>query len=137
MRRILSNGTRTRLIGTTLLSAGAFGWAGLVLPWRPATPLALLALALALLHAMTTLSAIWWPEGLRRVWRALAWCSLLAAAIFSVALTVTGLDLVATYGALGAGLAALLAVIGLLLLIGTLPIGIWGLRMTGRSHGRP
>jgi hypothetical protein len=130
----LSNRTRTWLIVVTLVSAVSFGWAGLVLPWRPATPLALLALVLALLHTATLLSAICWPRELPRLWRALASVSLLAAAIYSVALAVTGFELVATYGPLGSGLAALLAVIGLLLLLGTLPIGIWGWRMTGKSH---
>jgi hypothetical protein len=130
----LSNGTRTWLIVVTLVSAVCFGWAGLVLPWRPATPLALLALALALLHAATLLSAICWTQWLRPLWRALALSSLVAAAVYSVALTVAGFELMATYGPLGSGLAALLAVIGLLLLLGTLPIGIWGLRMTSKPH---
>jgi hypothetical protein len=116
----------------TALSAVSFGWAALVLPWRPLAPLALLAGVLSLLHASTASSAIWRPNVVLRVWRVLAHCSLAAAPIFIASIGLTSVEVVRTHGALGWGLTALLAVIGWLLLVCTVPIALWGLHRTGR-----
>jgi hypothetical protein len=132
----MSGAVRFWLITCTALSAASFGWAAVVLPWRPGTPLALLAGALAVLHAATALSAVCWSEGLRKIWRVLAFGSLLGGATFSIAIGWASVTLVRTYGDLGWGLAALLGVIGLLLVFCTLPMGLWGLMMTGKAHGR-
>lgn len=126
--------TRAVLCLITSLSAVSFGWAALVLPWRPGAPLALVAGALSILHGSTALSAIWRPTAILRVWRVLAYCSLAAVPIFIASISLTSLEVVRTYGALGWGLTALLAIIGWLLLICTVPIALWGLRRTGKAY---
>lgn len=126
--------TRAALSLITSLSAVSLGWAALVLPWRPGAPLALLAGALSLLHAATALSAIWRPSAVLRVWRVVAHCSLAAVPIFIASMSLTSIEVVRTYGALGWGLTALLAVIGWLLLVCTVPIALWGLHRTGRAY---
>jgi hypothetical protein len=112
------------------LSSLVFGWGALVLPWRPGTPLALLGGGLGLLHASTALAAVWSPRHVLWLWRLLAICCLGAASIFVAALGFTGFEMVRMYGALGWGLAVLLGVIGWLLVVCTVPMGIWGLRRT-------
>jgi hypothetical protein len=92
--------------------------------------LALLAFGLALLHAVTALTALVWPRRMQRAWRLLAFGSLLCGLIFTLAIGTASIELVQMYGDLGWGLTALLVVIGLLLLIATLPMGILGLRWT-------
>jgi hypothetical protein len=111
-------------------SAGLFGWAAFVLPWRPEAPLALLAFGLALLHAATAFTALCWPRRLRRAWRLLAIGSLLCGLVFTLAIGTASIKLVRMYGDLGWGLTALLATIGLLLWVATLPMGVLGLRWT-------
>jgi hypothetical protein len=80
--------------------------------------------------------AIWRPAAVLRAWRVLAFCSLAAAPVFIGAISLTSVEVVRTYGALGWGLTALLAVIGWLLIVGTVPIALWGLRTTGRAYER-
>ena len=111
-------------------SACLFAWAAFVLPWRPEAPLALLAFGLALLHAVTALTTLFWPRRMQRAWRLLAFGSLLCGLIFTLAIGTASIELVQMYGDLGWGLTALLVVIGLLLLVATLPMGILGLRWT-------
>lgn len=111
-------------------SAGLFGWAAFVLPWRPEAPLALLAFGLALLHAATAFTALCWPRRMRHAWRLLAIGSLFCGLIFTLAIGTASIELVRMYGDLGWGLTALLGTIGLLLLVATLPMVILGLRGT-------
>lgn len=127
---------RTALFTLTALSALAFGWAALVLPWHPSAPLALVAACLSALHAITAAAALFRPPAALRAWRVLAFASLGAAPIFLAAIGMTAVQMVYMYGALGWGLTALLAVIGWLLLVGTLPVALWGLRSSGRAHER-
>jgi hypothetical protein len=126
----LPHGQRVLLIAGTLLSAFVFGWAALVLPWRVQTPLALLAWTLSLLHLGTCLAALCQPERLRSLLRLLGLTSSCAGPVFVVAIGLSCLDLVAMFGPLGWGLTALLGVIGWLLLVGTVPMGLWALRLT-------
>lgn len=128
--------TRATLTVLAALSSLTFGWAAIELPWRPGTPLALLAGALSVLHAVTAVSACWRSAALLRVWRLLAFLSLAAVPIFAGAIGATAIELVARYGALGWGLTALLLAIGWLLLVGTVPLAVWGLRWVGDAHGR-
>lgn len=127
---------RTALGLITAVSALSFGWAALVLPWRAGAPLALLAGGLSILHAFTAVMAFFRPTAVLGVWRVLAFGSLGAAPVFVTAITLTSVEVVRTYGALGWGLTTLLAVIGWLLLVCTVPIGLWGLRRTGRAYER-
>jgi hypothetical protein len=127
---------RTGLVLITAFSALSFGWAALVLPWRAGAPLALVAGGLSILHAFTAATALFLPAAVLRTWRVLALCSVGAASVFVSAISLTSIEVVRTYGALGWGLTALLAVIGWLLLVATLPIALWGLRMTGGAYER-
>ncbi len=130
----LPQGQRALLIAGTSLSAFVFGWAALVLPSRLQTPLALLAWGLALLHLGTCLAALCRPERLRYLLRLLGLVSSFAAPVFIVAIGLSSLELVKMFGPLGWGLTALLSVIGWLLLVGTLPVGLWALRLTAASN---
>ena len=130
----LPHGRRVLLIFGTSVSAFVFGWAALVLPGHVQAPLALLAWALSLLHLGTCLAALCRPERLRYLLRLLGLVSSFAAPVFVVAIGLSCLELVAMFGPLGWGLTALLAVIGWLLLVGTLPIGLWALRLTAATH---
>lgn len=130
----LPRGQRALLIAGTSLSAFVFGWAALVLPSRVETPLALLAWALALLHLGTCLAALCRPERLRYLLRLLGLVSSFAAPVFVVAIGLSSVELVKMFGPLGWGLTALLSVIGWLLLVGTLPLGLWALRLTAASN---
>jgi len=131
----LPSGTRSWLAAGTAVSALAFGWAAFVLPWRSDAPLGLALWALATLHACTTLAAICWPLRLGRPLQVLALASLVAAPVFSFEISATGIEMVRMYGPLGWALTAALGAIAWLLLLGTLPVGVFGLYVT-RSHGR-
>ena len=137
MRRVLDlpAGTRPWLTVGTALSALAFGWAAFVLPWRAEAPLGLLSWALSALHACTALTALCWPRRLGRPLWLLALASLLAAPIFLFAVAATSIEMVQMYGPLGWALTAALAEIAWLLLLATVPVGVFGLYVS-RSHGR-
>ena len=117
-----------------MVLATAFAWAGLVLPARPGTALGLLAAALSAAHGATLLVALLWPRRLKAAWRALALLSLGAGAIFLGAISWTGVVLSSRFGSLGAGVAALLGAIAVLLLLATWPLGLWGLLATRTRH---
>ena len=131
----LPRGTRPWLAAGTAVSALAFGWAAFVLPWRSEAPLGLVLWALSALHACTALTAIGWPLRLGRPLSLLALASLAAAPVFLFAVSATSLEMVRMYGPLGWALTAALAAIAWLLLLATVPVGIFGLYVT-RSHGR-
>jgi hypothetical protein len=131
----LPTGTRPWLAVGTAVSAFAFGWAAFVLPWRAEAPLGLALWTLAALHACTALTAICWPRRLVRPLQLLALASLAAAPVFLFAVSATSLEMVRMYGPLGWALTAALAAIAWLLLLGTVPVGVFGLYVT-RSHGR-
>jgi hypothetical protein len=57
--------------------------------------------------------------------------------VFSAAIAITAVVLVARYGPLGWGLSALLALIGVLALAATLPVGLWGPWRARETHGEP
>jgi hypothetical protein len=122
--------------GLLVLVSGALGllfaWAAWLLPSRPGTWLGALAALLAAAHAATLVVAALWPEQLARPWRALSWLSLWAGATFAAAIGWTSVDLVRRFGSLGWGVSALLAAIGVLLLLATWPFAAWGLRATRR-----
>jgi len=123
-----------------MLASGAsallFGWAAWALPSRPGTWLGALAALLAAAHAATWVVAALWPEQLWRPWRALSWLSLGAGLAFACSIVWAGLDLVRRFGSLGWGVTALLAAIGVLLLLATWPFAAWGLSATRKAHDR-
>ena len=129
-----SEAPRRRLLFATAASAALFGWAAWVLPSCPGTWLGALATLLAAAHAATLVVAALWPEQLWRPWRALSWLSLGAGSSFAVAIAWTSVDLVHRFGSLGWGVTALLAAIGVLLLLATWPFAAWGLSATRKAH---
>jgi hypothetical protein len=131
----LPTGTRAWLALGTIGSTLAFGWAAFELPWRPDAPLGLVLWTLAALHACTALVTICRPRRLRRPLQLLSLASLGAAPIFLFAISATGVQMVRMYGSLGWALTAALGAIAWLLLLGTLPVGVFGLYVT-RTHGR-
>jgi hypothetical protein len=132
----LPAGGRPWLVASTLLSAIAFGWAALVLPWRPGAPVALLAWGLGVSHLCAAGALAWRPEHARRPLLVLAFVSLAAAAVFAYAIGSTGVQMVEMFGALGWGLAAALGAIGWLVMLGTLPMGLYLFHFTRRRHAR-
>jgi hypothetical protein len=125
----LPAGARPWLVSATALSALAFGWAGLVLPWRPEAPLALLAWGLGVLHLCAAGALVARPARARRSLLLLATGSLSAAPVFTYAIASTSVRMVQMFGALGWGLTVALGAIGWLLLLGTLPVGLYLLRV--------
>jgi hypothetical protein len=122
------------LFSVCVVSAAVFGWAEVTLPPRWNTLLGLVCLALAVLHGLTAVSIALSPAFASRALRLLGWASLGAALVFVGALAGASAELVRMFGALGWGLAALLAAILVLLLALTVPIGIIGLWLTRASH---
>jgi hypothetical protein len=120
-----------------VFSALVFAWAAWVLPSQPDTPLGWLAAFLAGLHAATGVSAGWAPARLAVIWRLAAIASLGAAAVFTTAIVWTSLVVVRLYGSLGWGLTALLVPILFLLLVATVPFGMYGLQATRTAYERP
>jgi hypothetical protein len=112
------------------LHAVLFAWAAHTLPWRPAAPLALVLWGLALLHAATAVAALGNLPAARRVWRALAIASLAAAVVLIGAIAIGAERMVVMFGMLGWNMTALLALIGVLVLGATVPMGLWGLAAT-------
>ena len=131
----LPTGTRPWLAGGTAVLAFSFGWAAFVLPWRSDAPLGLVLWALATLHACTALTAMCSPRRLARPLSVLALASLAAAPVFLFAVSVTSFEMVRMYGPLGWALTAALAAIAWLVLLATVPVGVFGLYVL-RSHGR-
>jgi hypothetical protein len=125
-----SGGVRVPLVLVSGALALLFAWAAWQLPSRPGTWLGALAALLAAAHAATLVVAALWPEQLARPWRALSWLSLCAGTTFAAAIGWTSVDLVRRFGSLGWGVSALLAAIGVLLLLATWPFAAWGLRAT-------
>jgi hypothetical protein len=131
----LPEGARPWLLVGTSLSALAFGWSALVLPWRPEAPLALLAWGLGGLHASTALTLLCWPDRVGRPLRLLTLGSCVAAPIFLFAVSSTSIEMVQLYGPLGWALTIALGAIGWLLLLGTVPVALFGLYVTRSNDG--
>jgi hypothetical protein len=129
-----SDAPRRTLMFATAAAAALFSWAAAVLPSRPGTWLGALSALLAAAHAATLVIAALWPEQMWRPWRALSWLSLGAGLTFAGAIVWTAVDLVRRFGSLGWGVTALLAAIGVLLLLATWPFAAWGLVATRRAH---
>jgi hypothetical protein len=132
----LPEGSRPWLLAGTSVSAVAFGWSALMLPWRPEAPLALLAWALSVLHGCTALTVLGRPERVGRPLRALALCSIVAAPVFVFAVAITSFDMVEMYGPLGWALSVALGAIGWLLVLGTVPVAIFGWYATRSTDAR-
>ena len=133
----VSSYARHALCVGAAFSAFSLAWAAWVLPSRPGTPLAIVAAVLACFHAATSVSAGSGSARLAAIWRVAALASLGAASIFAAAILWSSIAVVRLYGSLGWGLTALLVPILLLLLIATVPFGIWGLLATRTAYDRP
>lgn len=128
-------GHRPAVLSSTAVSAALFAWAALELPSRPGSWPALLLAGLALAHLGTLLVVLLRPRALRRLWRALSWLSLGASLLLTGCIALTVREMVQRFGSLGVGVAGLLAAIGLLALLATVPFAVWGLRATRRPPG--
>src|SRR5262245_41039289 len=114
-------------------SAVLFTWAAVVLPSEPGTCLGALAALLSGAHALTLIVVLLRPEHWRLACRALSWLSLCAAPLFTGAVGYSAWVLESRFGNVGAGVAVLLGVIGVLLLLATVPFATWGLRATRKA----
>jgi hypothetical protein len=132
----LPEGSRRGLLLGTSLSALAFGWSALTLPWRPGAPLALLAWCLGSLHVCTAFTLLCWPDRVGRPLRLLSLGSWVAAPVFLFAVSSTSLEMVRMYGPLGWALTVALGAIGWLLLLGTVPVALFGWYVTRSTDGR-
>ena len=128
---------RLDLAITCLGHALIFGWAAAALPWRSGTTFSMSLAGLALLHVATALSVLLRkPTWLKWSWRALSLASAAAFVGFSWSLCAAALYVSRLYVRLGppvaGGVIAAAVVLGLL----TLPIAIWGARVTLPSAAR-
>jgi hypothetical protein len=122
---------------TCLGHAAIFSWAATALPWRSLTTFSVCLAVLTLLHLATALSVLLRkPTWLLWSWRALSVASGLAFIGFTWSLTAAALYVSRLYLRLGppvaGGIVAAAIVLGLL----TLPIAIWGARVTLPSAAR-
>jgi hypothetical protein len=118
------------------LWAPVLAWSALVLPWRVQAPLGLLLWALALLHLSAAASALWRPERLAWALGLLGAASLGAALVLGGCIGATALEMLDTFGQIGAGVAVALLAIGWLALLATLPVAAVGLHYWRRHHWR-
>jgi hypothetical protein len=130
-------GERGRLIALSSTLAVVCAWSALRLPWRSDGWLGLCLGGLSLLHALTAVAAAFGASWLPTARRVLSLASLACATVFSAVIAITAVVLVARYGPLGWGLSALLALIGVLALAATLPVGLWGPWRARETHGEP
>ncbi|HKY40551.1 MAG TPA: hypothetical protein VJN18_31670 [Polyangiaceae bacterium] len=99
----------------------------MTLPWRSGTGFAILLWLLAVLHAVTVVTALLRkPDWLTWSWRALAIASLVAFLILAWSMTAAALYVSRLYLRLGPPVAFAILLAGVLLALLTLPIGIWG-----------
>jgi hypothetical protein len=135
----LPPGARRPLIIWTALVGSSLGWGALRLPWRPEAPLALLLWALAAANLCTLIALLGSGRRVRLALGVLVALSLAAAPWLAGAIISSSVVMVRMYGPLGWGLTVALAAIGWLLLLATLPIGLFGLhclrRRAAPGHG--
>jgi len=128
---------RTSLAVTCLGHAALFGWAAATLPWRSGTTFALSLTLLAVLHAATAVTALLKrPEWLIWTWRALTAASLLVFVLMGWSIAAAALYVGKLYLRLGPSVASGLIIAGILLALLTLPISIWGARLTWSRRAR-
>jgi hypothetical protein len=120
---------RLSLVAASALLGLVFGWAALALPWRTESPLALCGWGLGVLHLCAAAALSWHPARSRWAISLLALGSLAAAPVFAYAVIGTSLVMVRMFGPLGWGLTVALGAIGWLLLLATIPIGIFLLHL--------
>jgi hypothetical protein len=122
----LTPGARRLLVAWTALAGSVLAWGALRLPWRPEAPLALLLWALAAANLCTLIALLGSGRRVRLALGVLVALSLVAAPWLAGALISSSVVMVRMYGALGWGLTVALAAIGWLLLLATVPIGLFG-----------
>lgn len=115
----------------SVVHAGIFAWAAVVLPWRSWTALSVLSAGLAAAHLSTALVAALAHRRLALVWRVTSVLSLTYLAYVGWALLSSAWYVSSIYRGLGEGVAAALgAVVGLVVLV-TVPVAAWGIAATG------
>lgn len=128
---------RTSLAVTCLGHAALFGWAAATLPWRSGTTFALSLTLLAILHVATAVTALLKrPAWLIWAWRALTAASLLVFVLMGWSIAAAALYVGKLYLRLGPSVASGLIIAGILLALLTLPISIWGARLTWSQRAR-
>jgi len=122
---------RFSLAATCLGHAALLGWAAAKLPWRSGTTFAISLTLLAALHASTALAALLQrPKWLVWSWRALSAVSLLTFLIMGWSMAAAALYVGALYTRLGPSVVSVIVLAAVLLALLTLPIAIWGARLT-------
>ena len=107
-----------------------------MLPWRSGSSFTLITAALAVLNAVVAVLAAIRHRALNRVWRVLAWSTLVYFLWLSWQIISSALYLSRIYGSLGQGI-ALLMVLALILFGGlTLPVAIWWFIRHRRAAGK-
>jgi hypothetical protein len=118
------------------LSSGLWAWAASSLPSNPAAPLGILMGVFAASQLAAALGVWAFPQRMRQIWRSSAVGSIAFGSVCLTAVVWTIISLPQSHGALGATVAALLAVIAVLVAAATLPLGLWGLWATRKGgHG--
>jgi hypothetical protein len=122
---------RFSLAAICLGHAALLAWAAAKLPWRSGTAFAVSLTLLALLHASTACGALLKQANwLVWSWRALTAASILVFLIMGYAIAALALYVGALYTRLGPAIASMLGLAFVLLGLLTLPIAIWGARLT-------
>jgi hypothetical protein len=113
-----------------IVHAAVFGWVAMKLPWSSGSTFTIVALALAITHLATAITAAIRSKALVWTWRASSLLSLAVLLWLAWELARAASYLAALYGGLGQGIGAgMFAVIGLVALL-TLPFACWGLAAT-------
>jgi len=122
---------RFSLAATCLGHAALLGWAAAKLPWRSGTTFAVSLALLSALHVATALAALAArPHWLVWSWRALSVFSVLTFLIMGWSMAAAALYVAGLYTRLGPSVVSVIALPELLLALLTLPIAIWGARLT-------
>lgn len=107
-----------------------FAWAAMKLPWSSGSTFTIIAIALAITHLATAVTAALRSKALTWTWRVSSLLSLAVLVWLAWELSRAASYLAALYGGLGQGIGAgMFALIGLVALL-TLPIACWGLAAT-------
>lgn len=122
---------RWSLAALSLVHAGAFAWAAVVVPWRSWTLVSVLATLLALLHLVTAALAALRRPSLPMVWRAQSALALASLAYVGWSLLSSAWIIATTYQGVGRGVTAILLAAFSIVILWTLPLACWGLAASG------
>lgn len=112
------------------------GWAATVLPWHSWTLFATLTTIVGVTHGITALLA-WIGSGFRaKAWRIQSLVAFVYLGWLTWNLVTSASTIAALYGGLGRGVAVALGLVWCIAAFVTVPLGAWGLAVTGGLPGR-